>query len=82
VAGHVVAHLDCPGFWQLLTAHRVRLMAAAVDPADSRGVPAAIPVALVQPNLAKWLWLLIFADGSVLRRLEPVGDERTPKAAT
>jgi uncharacterized membrane protein len=41
----------------------------------------SIPVALAQPNLAKWLWLLIFAGGFVLRRFEsaddePVGTER------
>jgi len=35
----------------------------------------SIPVALVQPNLAKWLWLLIFAGGFVLRRFEPAEDE-------
>jgi uncharacterized membrane protein len=35
----------------------------------------SIPVALVQPNLAKWLWLLIFAGGFVLRRFEPTEDE-------
>jgi hypothetical protein len=35
----------------------------------------SIPVALVQPNLAKWLWLLIFAGGFVLRRFEPADDE-------
>lgn len=35
----------------------------------------SIPVALVQPNLAKWLWPLIFAGGSVLRRCEPTEDE-------
>jgi hypothetical protein len=37
--------------------------------------PLSIPVALVQSNLAKWLWLLIFADGFVLRRFEPAEDE-------
>jgi hypothetical protein len=31
----------------------------------------SIPVAVIQPNLAKWLWLLIFVGGFVLRRLEP-----------
>jgi uncharacterized membrane protein len=35
----------------------------------------SIPVALVQPNLAKWLWLLIFAGGFVLRRFEPADDQ-------
>ncbi len=35
----------------------------------------SIPVALVQPNLAKWLWLLIFAGGFVLRRFEPAEDD-------
>ena len=35
----------------------------------------SIPVALVQPNLAKWLWLLIFAGGFVLRRFQPTEDE-------
>jgi uncharacterized membrane protein len=35
----------------------------------------SIPVALVQPNLAKWPWLLIFAGGFVLRRFEPAEDE-------
>jgi hypothetical protein len=43
----------------------------------------SIPVALVRPNLAKWLWLLIFAGGFVLRRFEPAEDEPAgTKAAT
>jgi hypothetical protein len=54
-----------------MNGHEVTQTRAVIDPG-----------ALVRPNLAKWLWLLIFADGSVLRRFEPVGDERTPKAAT
>jgi hypothetical protein len=35
----------------------------------------SIPVAVIQPNLAKWLWLLIFVGGFVLRRLEPAEEE-------
>lgn|GEM_PF-1349527 len=43
----------------------------------------SIPVALVWPNLAKWLWLLIFVGGFVLRRFEPAEDEpAATKAAT
>src|ERR1044071_294270 len=43
----------------------------------------SIPVALVWPNLAKWLWLLIFVGGLVLRRFEPAEDEpATTSAAT
>jgi uncharacterized membrane protein len=43
----------------------------------------SIPVALVWPNLAKWLWLLIFVGGFVLRRFEPAEDEPAgTKAAT
>jgi uncharacterized membrane protein len=30
---------------------------------------------VIQPNLAKWLWLLIFVGGFVLRRLEPAEEE-------
>jgi uncharacterized membrane protein len=40
----------------------------------------SIPVALIQPNLAKYVWLLIFVAGFVLRRLEPA--EEKPRAAT
>jgi uncharacterized membrane protein len=32
---------------------------------------ASIPVALFRPALAKYLWLLVFVSGLVLRRLEP-----------
>ena len=43
----------------------------------------SIPVALVWPNLAKWLWLLIFVSGFVLRPFEPAEDEPAgTKAAT
>jgi len=43
----------------------------------------SIPVALVWPNLAKWLWLLIFVGGFVLRRFEPAEAEPAgTKAAT
>ena len=43
----------------------------------------SIPVALVRPNLAKWLWLLIFVGGFVLRRFEPAEDAPAgAKAAT
>src|SRR6188472_81840 len=35
----------------------------------------SIPVAVIQPNLAKYLWLLIFVGGFVLRRLEPAEEE-------
>ena len=35
----------------------------------------SIPVAVVQPNLAKWLWLLIFVGGFALRRLEPAEEQ-------
>jgi hypothetical protein len=35
----------------------------------------SIPVAVLQPNLAKYLWLLIFVGGLVLRRLEPAEEE-------
>ena len=35
----------------------------------------SIPVAVVQPNLAKWLWLLIFVGEFVLRRLEPAEEQ-------
>jgi uncharacterized membrane protein len=41
----------------------------------------SIPVALVWPNLAKWLWLLIFVGGSVLRRFEPAEDEPAATSA-
>jgi hypothetical protein len=39
----------------------------------------SIPVAVIKPNLAKYLWLLIFVGGFVLRRLEPAEEE--PAAA-
>jgi len=39
----------------------------------------SIPVAVVQPALAKVLWLLAFVIGAVLRRLEPPGTD--PAAA-
>jgi uncharacterized membrane protein len=35
----------------------------------------SIPVAVIQPSLAKYLWLLIFVGGFVLRRLEPAEEE-------
>jgi hypothetical protein len=38
----------------------------------------SIPVALIQPNLAKYFWLLIFVGGFVLRRLEPAEEEPAP----
>ena len=31
----------------------------------------SVPVAIVRPDLAKFLWLLLFPVGMVLRRLEP-----------
>jgi uncharacterized membrane protein len=40
----------------------------------------SIPVAVIQPNLAKYLWLLIFVGGFVLRRLEPAQAEPGPVA--
>ncbi|HEX6676321.1 MAG TPA: TMEM175 family protein [Actinomycetes bacterium] len=39
----------------------------------------SIPLAIVQPTLAKYLWLLVFVTGFALRRLEPAEDE--PQAA-
>jgi uncharacterized membrane protein len=39
----------------------------------------SIPVAVIRPNLAKYLWLLIFVGGLVLRRLESA--EQEPGAA-
>jgi uncharacterized membrane protein len=39
----------------------------------------SVPVAIVQPALAKYLWLLVLISGLVLRRLEPAGEE--PAAA-
>ncbi|HET6748495.1 MAG TPA: hypothetical protein VFL71_04460 [Actinomycetes bacterium] len=39
----------------------------------------SVPVAVVQPALAKYLWLLVLISGLVLRRLEPAGEE--PAAA-
>ena len=35
----------------------------------------SIPLALVEPTLAKYLWLLVFVIGFVLRRLEPAEEE-------
>jgi hypothetical protein len=35
----------------------------------------SIPVAITRPNLAKYLWLLVFVSGLVLRRLEPAEEE-------
>jgi uncharacterized membrane protein len=35
----------------------------------------SIPVAIVDPDVAKWLWLLILVVGLVMRRLEPPGEE-------
>ena len=35
----------------------------------------SIPVAITQPDLAKYLWLLVFVSGLVLRRLEPADEE-------
>jgi uncharacterized membrane protein len=35
----------------------------------------SIPVAVASPTLAKYLWLLVFVSGSVLRRLEPAEEE-------
>ncbi len=44
-----------------------------------RWVLLSIPLALVQPTAAKYLWLLVFVIGFVLRRLEPAEEE--PQAA-
>jgi hypothetical protein len=35
----------------------------------------SVPVAVVQPALAKYLWLLVLISGIVLRRLEPAAAE-------
>jgi uncharacterized membrane protein len=40
----------------------------------------SIPVAITQPNLAKYLWLLVFVAGIVLRRLEPAEEKPAPDA--
>jgi uncharacterized membrane protein len=34
----------------------------------------SIPVAITRPALAKYLWLLVFVSGLVLRRLEPADE--------
>ena len=39
---------------------------------------ASIPFAVRQPDLAKYLWLLVFVSGLVLRRLEPPEAEPSP----
>ncbi len=39
---------------------------------------ASIPFAVRQPDLAKYLWLLVFVSGLVLRRLEPPEAEPPP----
>jgi len=36
----------------------------------------SVPVAIVRPDLAKYVWLLLFPAGVVLRRLEPPEVER------
>jgi uncharacterized membrane protein len=40
----------------------------------------SIPVAITQPSLAKYLWLLVFVAGIVLRRLEPAEEKPAPAA--
>jgi hypothetical protein len=36
----------------------------------------SVPVAIVRPDPAKYVWLLLFPAGVVLRRLEPPEVER------
>jgi uncharacterized membrane protein len=41
----------------------------------------SVPVAIIRPDLAKFLWLLLFPVGMVLRRLEPPeGEWATPES--
>jgi hypothetical protein len=35
----------------------------------------SIPVAIIRPDLAKFLWLLVFVSGVALRGLEPADEE-------
>jgi hypothetical protein len=35
----------------------------------------SIPVAIIRPDLAKFLWLLVFVSGLALRGLEPADEE-------
>jgi hypothetical protein len=42
----------------------------------------SVPVAIVRPDPAKYVWLLLFPAGVVLRRLEPPEVERATTGAT
>jgi hypothetical protein len=57
-------------------AHRWVLLRTLMTPAVFL---VSIPFAVVQPTLAKYLWLLLFPAGVVLRRLE--APEADPAAA-
>jgi uncharacterized membrane protein len=70
----------------LYAIHIRKLALPGVSPAVRRGVllriiptPVvfllSIPVAITRPALAKYLWLLVFVSGLVLRRLEPADEE-------
>ena len=50
-------------------------LGAAADPPGPRVVLLSIPVAITRPDLAKFLWLLVFVSGLALRRLEPADEE-------
>jgi hypothetical protein len=41
----------------------------------------SVPVAVFQPVMAKYLWLLLIPAGEVLRRLEPPGADPAAEGA-
>jgi hypothetical protein len=50
-------------------------LGAAANPSAPVVVLLSIPVAIIRPDLAKFLWLLVFISGLALRGLEPADEE-------
>ena len=62
----IAHHVALPGVPPVV--HRWVLLRILMNPVVFL---VSVPVAIVRPDLAKYLWLLLFPVGMVLRRLEP-----------